>query len=496
LNLKIRQDKNLIAKMTLIPTDTFLKSKLLIPRKSFTTLFLLFVLTSCATYYQTNYSFNQEFEKGDLEHALSTLQSNSKEGKGRAEFLYFVNNGLVLSMLGRYEESNDYFEKAFLFGEDYRKNYLHEAASYLTNPAFTSYKGEDHEHLVLLYYKALNFLKLNKKAEALVECRRLDIRLQQLSDRYKSNDKFRNDAFVHNLMGIIYDSDGDYNNAFIAYRNAYEIYSTEYDKFFKIKIPDQLKLDLLRTAWLSGFTTEFNEYKRDFELPNYQYIAESGGDLVFFWHNGLSPIKVEWGINFAITRNNHWVTFSNPELGLNFPFNMESHDERDRRGLENLEIFRVAFPKYLERPTYYQSATINYENKSFQLELVEDINKVAFKVLDERMTLELSKALVRAALKKVAEYQVRKSDKALGSVIGLINAITEKADTRNWQTLPHSIYYSRIPLKEGKNAVTLRLNAATGRTMDYDFHYQVKKGETLFHTFSSLESSYPNYSYY
>src|SRR5690348_3279151 len=88
----------------------------------------LFLFNSCATYYQTNYSFNQEFESGDLEKALSTLQS--KDGK-HTQFLYDVNNGLVLSMLGRYEQSNEYFEKAFLYGEDYRKNYLFEAASYL-----------------------------------------------------------------------------------------------------------------------------------------------------------------------------------------------------------------------------------------------------------------------------------------------------------------------------------------------------------------------------
>ena len=75
---------------------------------------LVIVLQSCATYYQANYSFNHEFESGDLEKALATLRSHSSEANGKKEFLYFVNNGLILSMLGRYEESNDYFEKAFI----------------------------------------------------------------------------------------------------------------------------------------------------------------------------------------------------------------------------------------------------------------------------------------------------------------------------------------------------------------------------------------------
>ncbi|HRG11336.1 MAG TPA: hypothetical protein PLJ08_22370, partial [Cyclobacteriaceae bacterium] len=100
------------------------------------------VLTaSCATYYQTNQSFNQDFERGNLESALATLQSDTKEANSKRQFLYFVNKGLVLSMMSRYEESNSYFEKAFLFGEDYRRNYLYEAASYLTNPNVTTYRG-------------------------------------------------------------------------------------------------------------------------------------------------------------------------------------------------------------------------------------------------------------------------------------------------------------------------------------------------------------------
>ncbi len=464
-------------------------------RKGFL-LVLIGISSSCATYYQANYDFNQEFENGNLERALASLQSKSSESNGKREFLYAVNNGLVLSLLGRYDESNDYFEKAFLYGEDYRINYLNEAASYLTNPNFTAYRGEDHEHLILLYYKAINYLKLSKTEEALVECRRLNIRLQQLSDRYNSEDKYKQDAFVHTLMGIIYQADKDYNNAFIAYRNAFNIYRDEYTRLFNVEAPHQLKLDLLKTAWLSGMFDEFKQYREEFGMPDYQHETSDGGELVFFWHNGLSPVKAEWGINFVISRRGNMVYFSNPELGMSFPFSLENYSDKDKNNLSGLEVFRVAFPRYVERPVYYQSATIESHGKKKSLELMEDINRIAFKTLQERMTLEMSKALIRVAMKKVTEYEVRKSDKNLGSIIGLINAITEKADTRNWQTLPHSIYYCRIPLEEGSNTVRLTINNDRMISTDYDFTYQVKKGETLFHTFSSLESGYPNYNFY
>ena len=112
------------------------------------------------------------------------------------------------------------------------------------------------------------------------------------------------------------------------------------------------------------------------------------------------------------------------------------------------------------------------------------------------MGLEFSKALIRVALKKSLEYSVKKEDKTMGAVLGLLNAVTEKADTRNWQTLPHSIYYSRVPLPEGTSTLTLQVRRNDKPESSYKTTVEdVKKGQIRFHTFSSLESNYPNYGY-
>lgn len=463
--------------------------------KSCSALVVIAIVGSCASYHQSTLTFNQEFETGDLEGALNSLRADRSSSRPSREFLYQVNNGLVLSMMGRYEESNQYFEQAYLYGEDYRKNYLLEISSYLTNPAFTSYKGEDHEHLMLLYYKALNYMKMNRRDEALVECRRLNIRLQQLSDRYNSEQKYREDAFVHLLMGIIYDVDKDYNNAFIAYRNAYNIYEGSFSALFGLLPPEQLKMDLLRTARLSGLNDEYDHWKQTFGME-YDPGENEEAELIFFWHNGLSPVKVEWGVNFIISRSGNWVYFKNPDLGLSFPFNMERYEDKDRKGVADLEIFRVAFPRYLERPVYFQNATLELDGTRTGLQKIEDINRIAFKCLQERMQEEFAKALLRVALKKVTEHELRKQDKTLGSVVGVINALTEKADTRNWQTLPYEVYYARLPLKAGRNKVTLNLSTSGKPRATYDFEYEARKGQVLFHTFTSLESKYPAYGYY
>src|SRR5690606_6949460 len=122
-------------------------------RLNLSILALIFGVNACATYYQSHFDFNSEFERGDLNAALDVLRKNEKEENGKARFLYYANKGLLLSILGQYEESNAAFEKAFLFGEDFRVNYLAEAASYLSNPNATVYRGENHEHLMILYFK-------------------------------------------------------------------------------------------------------------------------------------------------------------------------------------------------------------------------------------------------------------------------------------------------------------------------------------------------------
>ncbi|MCX7636280.1 MAG: hypothetical protein N2044_00400 [Cyclobacteriaceae bacterium] len=442
--------------------------------------------TACATFYESNIQYNRQFEQGNLQQALEELHRNSKLQKPQVRFLYYVNAGVMHSMMGQYEESNAWFEKAFLFGEDFRVNYAREALSYITNPMVTIYRGEDHEHLMVLYYKALNFAKMGRFEEALVECRRLNIRLQQLSDRYSSENRYREDAFIHNLMGILYQASGDWNNAFIAYRNAYNIYRNFYTGKFGIQPPEQLKRDLLRAARMTGFTEEYQWYKELFGIEEESFNPEA--ELILLWHNGLAPVKDEWSINFMIYRgegNTIWIT--NPDLGFNFSFQVS---DEDRNSLSHLEFFRVAFPRYVERPLAYQSATAQIGDETFMLEPAEDINQIAKLCLHERMALEFSKSLIRVALKKATEYSVRKENRAMGGVISAINAMTETADTRNWQTLPHSIYYARIPLKAGKQTLKLNLEGRAG-THTEEFSYQPEKGQTLFHTFTSLEALQP-----
>ena len=464
-------------------------------------LLILLLSFSCASYYRMNYKFNEYFTEGEVDKAEKVLASNKKAPESKAKLLYYLNRGLVSSLQGEYEESNEFFEHAYVLGEDLRNNYWTTASSLLLNPNFTYYTGEDHELLLLHYYKAMNYLKMDQNEQALVECRRLNIKLQELSGKYKTGipgkeGKYTRDAFIHNLIGIIYEAAQDYNNAFIAYRNAADIYREDYLPLFGIDAPEQLKLDLLRSAHIMGFENEKQRYEQLFGIK-YQHQPKEGGDMVFFWNNGLGPVKDQWSINFALVRGKGGiVNFTNDEFGFNFPFQLEDKQEYERKNLDDVEFIRVAFPKYQERPLVFDRAHLRTASgKSVQLQKAEDVNSIAFRVLQQRMLKEFGVSLLRVAVKKATEYSVREQNNDLGAVISLVNAVTEQADTRNWQTIPHSIYYTRMPLPEGQHTVSLELSGRSSAKQKHDFSVDIKKGQTSFQTFHSLEAEYRLYPF-
>lgn len=445
------------------------------------------LLLSCATFYEINYEFNQAFVEGRFEQAEKTLALSEKRMSKKARFLYLVNRGTVAFLQGNHSSSNEYFEDAYLYTEDYQRNYVDVGASFLVNPNMIDYPGEDHEKLFILYYKAINHCKLGDYQSALIECRRLNNRLYELSDSYQSENRYREDAFIHNLMGIIYQASGDYNNAFIAYENAYSIYEESFSRLFDLQPPRQLKLDLLHAAYLNGFYDKLRYYEEKLGIEYQRSEVPSGGELLLFWHNGLAPVKDEWSINFTITGGADFVTFANDEYGLNFTFPYDFDDEAESSKLTDLRFFRVAFPRYVDRPPEFTDGDVYLDGYIYSLDEAEDISAIAQKTLDQRMIAEMSKALMRAALKKLAEKQVSEENEGLGMAMSVFNAVTEKADTRNWQTLPNAIFYSRVPLDTGLNEVTMILHDRKyGREMEERFRFDGNAGQTIFHTYQTL----------
>ncbi len=442
-------------------------------------------LSGCRTYYQRQQEFHSYFQSGNIEQAAKVLDNDRRADRRRTRLLHLMNQGVVYHMLGDYQKSNHFFEEAYMLGDDYRKKYGDEALALLVNPMVTEYKGEPFELLMIHYYKAMNFIRLGDLDAALVECRRLNIALNALTDRYRSENRYRRDAFVHNLMGLIYDATGDYNNAFIAYRNALEIYEDDYFRLFGLAAPEQLKKDLLRAAYRTGFRDQVRLYEERFDITYEPESTTVTGDLVFFWQNGLGPVKDEKSILFTIVRGaGGAVHFVNEEEGMSFPVPASKKASDD---LGDLRVIRVAFPKYVERKPAYTSARLTSGQQQAQLCPGQDINAIAFQALEDRMLQETGSALLRLAIRQAAEQRIRKEDETIGAIFGLVGAIAEQADTRNWQTLPHSIHYTRMKLPPGTAKLSLELilpRGDTARTISLET--EIYPGRTTFMNFHTI----------
>ena len=152
----------------------------------------------------------------------------------------------------------------------------------LLNPEMETYTGEDFEKVTIHYYKALNYMFLNKLDEALVEAKRINLQLQEINDKYPEGKKNRytSDGFALNMQGFLYEATGDVNNAFISYRNAVNLYLENNGSFFGTPLPDQLKKDVLRTAASLGFLNELERYQKLLDTTYVLKKENKNGELI------------------------------------------------------------------------------------------------------------------------------------------------------------------------------------------------------------------------
>lgn len=437
---------------------------------------LMLFFFSCATYNTRITGYYSQIRDNNFEKADAALEHSSILKAKRNRLLYLLEKGKTTHLLGQYDSSNSYFNQADLFIEDVRVSAGDIALSTLLNPMMSTYRGEDFEKFMIHYYKALNYLYLSKPDEALVEARRITLQSYDQQEKSRRENRYSDDAFSLMLQGIIYEKNNDINNAFIAYRNAVDIYLKHDNKYYGTQLPDQLKKDLLRTAAQNGFTDQVQQYEK---LLNMTYNTNSppdGGELVLFWENGFAPVKQEQNFFFILTKDGLGnFTFVDDSGAFSIPFDFSSTNitSSDLK-LDDLRSFRIAFPKYEEQPVYYQNAVLSLNNQQYGFEGAEDINALAFATLKERFLKEMGIALSRLAVKKLAEIAARPKEgdkdkdtkEAISMALQVFSFVSEKADTRNWQSLPHTINYTRVPLQKGNNVLQVNLSGQTAQTME------------------------------
>lgn len=419
--------------------------------------------------------YYKQMASGNYTEAMKELEKNKLLQKPRNKLLFLMEKGKTAHLMGDYENSNRYFNEADQLLENGLGGTMDAVVGTLVNPMNQVYKGEDFEKFMIHYYKALNYVYLGKPEDAIVEARRIGLQSQEQGDKFNNKEnRYSKDAFSLMLQGLIYEYDGDMNNAFIAYRNAAEVYLNSKDQtYYGTPMPEELKKDLLRTAAAMGFTAELQRFETLFKLKYTPEKAPEGGELIFFWENGLAPVKEQEEFFFSLVKGDDGsLFFTNVGGTIIIPF---SNGYGSDFNVNSVQSLRATFPKYVSRPPFYSSATLTDGKTTVGFEKAEDINELAYKTLQQRFLKEMGKTLSRLAVKKSAEYVLRESSKGtgkngkdnsllegLGFGVQLYSLLSEKSDTRNWQSLPASISYTRIPLQNGKNTITLNLKASNG----------------------------------
>lgn len=434
----------------------------------------MLLLFSCATYNNRIGSYYDQVASNQFDKAYMAIDQNKLLLRKRNRLLYLFEKGKMAHLLKQYDSSNLFFNEADLFIEDARTSAGDIALGTLLNPMMETYKGEDFEKFMVHYYKALNYLGLGQSNEALVEARRISLRSYAQQDKTGNKDnRYSDDAFSLMLQGIIYEQSGDVNNAFISYRNAVDLFLKNENNWYGVHLPEQLKQDVLRTAAANGFMDEVQRYSTLLNTTLQPAAGAAGGELVLFWENGLAPIKQEQNFFFTLAKDRLGnFTFTDATGSVNVPFILTGNIKQEDVKAEDIRTLRVAFPKYLEQPVFYTQGTISVNNTQYSFEKAENINDLAFATLKERFLKEMTKTLSRLAIKKLAEAAARpkKDDKnknekeALAAAIQVFNFMSEKADTRNWQSLPHTILYTRIPLQPGANELKINFTGQDQQT--------------------------------
>ncbi|MCB0547128.1 MAG: hypothetical protein KDD19_06030 [Phaeodactylibacter sp.] len=453
-------------------------------------------VASCASYERYRLLYNDMLEQSDLESAARLIENKKFYQKDRNKVLYYLELGALARMQGNLEESNTYLNQADLLIEDRRASLGAQGLAMVSNPRVLPYRTEYFENIAVHYLKSLNYLQLNDFSAARVEARRTNIRLQELNDAVPDKPlKYHDDVLGHITMGLSYEMNGEWNDAFIAYRNAAELFieAGRPRPYMGVSMPEQLKCDLVRMAERIGFTSEAQYYEKLLQ-PRCSDDTGSGGTLALFWENGQGPVKEENLIGFNILRSGDQssLRFVNNRMGLDYDLGPQAYNEYN--GFEGVNNISLALPSFQRRPYPLRSAEVQYPGGSRPLEMIEDLNEVAEQSLRDRFHRELANALLRLAAKEAMEASLRsiKTKKAdskdekeeneeggeekkkeeqkkekepeysdtagqiLGGAMDIINAVTERADIRSWQTLPAEIYYQRIPLKKGVNEIRVK----------------------------------------
>lgn len=402
---------------------------------------LMLLTLGCATYQNKVEKARQFLGANQFESAQSHLLPLAQEESGD-QLVYLLDYATTLQISGQYKESNKFFFKAEKLAEEQDYHSVSRVTgSFLLNEEMKQYKGDTFERIFINAYLAMNYLELGDLDSALVETRRINDKYKLLRSEEKKS--FELNSFAKYLSAMIWEADKKYDDAFIAYKEAYEI-----DPHI-----ETIKEDLVRISKKAQRLDEYKRYKSEFLLNN---EAQDGHDkekaeLIVIYQQGWGPRK---------RYNSYDVKF--PILSPVF------NDTQKAKVI----ISSLSSPK------------IEKISKN-----IYDVQEAAIKTLKDDQAALLARRVGAFVAKEVASREISRKNEALGLIAWFVMHASERADLRQWSTLPSSIQVIRTLLPPGEYDIEIQgLSAFGNQTQDKMSVKKIKleKGKTKFLNWRSL----------
>jgi hypothetical protein len=436
----------------------------------------LLMLGGCATYSAKFAELRPQLVNGEFDSALTTVE---KESGSKDRLLYYLERGLILHYADRWAESNEAFAAAERTADDlYTKSVSEGALSLISNDNAISYRGRPFEMAMVPYYKAFNYIYLGQQDEAQVEARRAS----QLQSRYiddtlkgvREEDgdvlkQIRNNAFLLYYSGLLYDWDGEINDAFTAYRNAAVAYQQNH-QLLQVQIPPSLAADLERTGRRLGFLAELEQVRATCPdvykaagleaMEGSEPLTAADYEAAAKWESGTGQVALFLETGFVAHKT---------QIRFDFPiFSGEAYDDPNYwswqiwTGMGNMYALTkghkieywvsVAAPELQDLPGPIGGARVTAVLNGTQTVTsnICDLNREARITFDAEKPTIFFKTILRGLTKYLASRGAEKAGggwaKAAANIFG---AVTESADTRSWLTLPENVHLARLTLPPG-----------------------------------------------
>lgn len=388
------------------------------------------LLGGCTTFSEGFARVDRQLLAGEIAAARQGHDKLAYPARDRA--LQALNRGMILRLGGDLAASNVALESAkLLMDELSRLSLAEQATGLVTNDEFRAYEGLVHERIYLHLIKAINYLQLGERFAARVEVLQLDLLMRELAANDAKSVE-RAAPFARYFSGLIYDALDEASDAMIAYRQALAAYR---ERDGASGVPADLQRDLLRLTQRLGLSEEFTRYRNEFTVEEFLPVRGEG-ELVAIVFDGLAPTLREDSVVW-------------PQLGGG-------------------RLFRLSLPTVAYRPQVSAVPRLVAPEFSADGTLVDDLDRLVRADLDQRKPAMAARAVARQALKQGAATAATraaqsKADKPAEQLaaglfsIGLQFAavLSERADTRNWSTLPGRVWLIRQTLPAGSHRLRL-----------------------------------------